>query len=152
MQRSFVMIKPDGVQRELVGEIITKFEKKGVQIVAMKLMKLDKETAEKHYEVHKGKHFFEDLINFITSGPVVAMVMQGEGIISVIRGMIGATAPKDAMSGTIRGDYVLDAGQNIIHASDSKENAEKEIKIFFKDEEIMDYNLASKPWIYSIRI
>jgi len=145
-----VMIKPDGVQRELVGDLINRFEKKGVQIVGMKLMQLSREKAEKHYEVHKGKPFFEDLIEFITSGPVVAMVMQGESIISIIRTMVGATRPNDAISGTIRGDYVLDTGQNVIHASDSKENAEREINIFFEEDEIIDYSLAAKPWIYSV--
>lgn len=152
MQKSFVMIKPDGVQRELVGEIIRRFEKKGVQMVAMKLMKIDEEKAKQHYCMHKEKPFFNELIKFITSGPVIAMVMQGEDIVAVIRGMIGATAPKDAMAGTIRGDYVLDMGQNIIHASDSIESAEREIKIFFDESEIINYSLATKPWVYSIKI
>ncbi len=149
MERSFVMIKPDGVQRELVGEIITRFEKKGVKIVGAKLMVLSKELAERHYEEHQGKIFFEGLIKFITSGPVIAMVMEGEGVIGVIRKIVGATKPGDAVPGTIRGDYVLDAGQNIIHASDCLENAKREISLFFKDEEIIDYHLAVKDWIYS---
>lgn len=150
MEKSFVMVKPDGVQRELVGEIIGRFEKKGVKIVGLKLMVINEKLAMKHYEVHKGKSFFEDLIKFIISGPVVAMVMEGEGVIDIIRKMVGATKPGDADPGTIRGDFVLDAGQNIIHASDSKENAEREIKLFFSEEEIIEYSLAVRPWIYSL--
>lgn len=149
IQKSFVMIKPDGVQRELIGDIITRFEKKGVKIVGMKLMVIPKFLAEQHYECHKGKPFFEDLIKFITSGPVVAMVMEGENVIAIIRKMLGATKPGDAEPGTIRGDYVLDAGQNIMHASDSPENAVREIDLFFNPDEIIDYKLAIRHWIYS---
>lgn len=150
MQRSFVMIKPDGVQRELVGDIIGRFEKKGVKLVGMKLIVLNEELAKKHYEVHKERPFFKDLIKFIISGPVIAMVMEGEGVINVIRKMVGATKPGDAEPGTIRGDFVLDAGQNIIHASDSLENAKNEIDLYFNCNEIIDYKLAVRPWIYSI--
>ncbi|BDU50222.1 nucleoside-diphosphate kinase [Haliovirga abyssi] len=150
MEKSFVMVKPDGVQRELVGEIIGRFEKKGVKVIGLKLMVISEELARKHYAVHEGKSFFEELIKFITSGPVVAMVMEGEGVIGVIRKMVGATKPGDADPGTIRGDFVLDAGQNIIHASDSKENAEREIDLFFAKEEIIEYSLAVRPWIYSL--
>lgn len=149
VERSFVMIKPDGVQRELVGEIIGRFEKKGVKIVGLKLMVIPKALAEKHYEMHKERDFFEGLIKFITSGPVVAMVMEGENVINITRKMLGATKPGDAEPGTIRGDYVLDAGQNIMHASDSKENAEREIALFFSPEEILDYKLTIRHWIYS---
>lgn len=147
IQKSFVMIKPDGVQRELVGDIISRFEKKGVKIVGMKLMVIPRYLAEKHYECHKGKPFFDDLIEFIISGPVVAMVMEGENIVSIIRKMLGATKPGDAEPGTIRGDYVLDAGQNIMHASDSLDNADREIALWFEPDELIDYNLAMKHWI-----
>ena len=150
MERSFVMIKPDGVQRELVGEIIGRFEKKGVKVIGLKLMVINEELAKEHYAVHKGKSFFDELIKFIISGPVVAMVMEGEGVIDIIRKMVGATKPGDAAPGTIRGDFVLDAGQNVIHASDSKENAEREINLFFEKNEIIDYKLAVRPWIYSL--
>jgi nucleoside-diphosphate kinase len=149
MERSFVMVKPDGVQRELVGEIIRRFERKGVKIVGLKLMVISKELANKHYEIHYGKPFFDDLIEFITSGPVVAMVMEGENVVAIIRKMIGATKPGDAELGTMRGDFVLDAGQNIIHASDSLENALREISLFFLPGELIDYNLAIKDWIYT---
>ena len=149
VERSYVMIKPDGVQRKLVGKIVGRFEKKGLKIVALKLMVIKKEVAEKHYDVHKERPFFPDLIEFICSGPVVAMVIEGENVVNIIRKMVGATKPFDAALGTIRGDYVLDAGQNIIHASDSLENAEREIGIFFNRDEIIDYKLAVRDWIYS---
>jgi nucleoside-diphosphate kinase len=149
MERSFVMIKPDGVQRELVGEIIGRFEKKGVKIVGLKLMVLTKERAENHYECHKGKIFFNDLIKFITSGPVTAMVFEGENVIEIVRKMVGATDPANANPGTIRGDFVLDMGQNVIHASDSLENAKREINIFFSKEELIEYTMDLKKWVYS---
>ncbi len=152
MEKSFVMIKPDGVQRELVGEIIGRFEKKGAKIIGLKLMRISRELAEQHYEMHKGKPFFEELIKFITSGPVVAMVFEGENIINIVRKMVGATDPSNAQPGTIRGDFVLDTGQNIVHASDSIENAAREISIFFKDEELVKYNLNMLKWVYSITI
>lgn len=150
MERTFVMIKPGGVQREYVGEIISRFEKKGVKIVGLKLMRMTKELAEKHYEEHKGKGFFEGLIDTITAGPVVAMVMEGQNIIEIVRKMAGETKPIDALPGTIRGDYVLDVGQNVIHTSDSLFNAEREIKIFFNENELLKYNLATEEWIYTL--
>ena len=149
MERSFVMVKPDGVQRELVGEIIGRFEKKGVKIVGLKLMMLSKEKAEKHYECHNGKSFFDDLIKFITSGPVTAMVFEGENVINIVRKMVGATDPANANPGTIRGDFVLDMGQNVIHASDTLENAKREIAIFFNEEELIEYTMDLKKWVYS---
>lgn len=149
MEKSFVMIKPDGVQRELIGEIIGRFEKKGVKIIGLKLMILSKEKAEKHYECHKGKNFFDDLIKFIISGPVVAMVFEGENVIEIVRKMAGATDPANANPGTIRGDFVLDMGQNVIHTSDSLENAKREIEIFFNEEELIEYTMDLKKWVYS---
>lgn len=150
MEKSFVMIKPDGVQRELIGEIIGRFEKKGAKIIGLKLMRIKRELAEKHYEVHQGKPFFEELIKFITSGPVVAMVFEGENMVDIVRKMIGATNPANALPGTVRGDFVLDTGQNIIHASDSLENAAREISLFFKEDELVSYNLNMLKWVYSI--
>lgn len=150
MERTFVMVKPGGVQRELVGEIITRFEKKGVKMVALKLMRMTRELAMKHYEVHKGKPFFDDLIDTITAGPVVAMVMEGQNIVDIVRKMAGATKPEEALPGTIRGDYVLDIGKNVIHTSDSLENAKREIEIFFRKEEILNYNMATEEWIYTL--
>ena len=137
MNRTFAMVKPDGVEKGLVGEIISRFEKKGLKIVALKIMKITPELAEKHYGEHKGKPFFADLVNFITSGPVAAMVLQGENVIPTVRTMMGATNPQDAAPGTIRGDFALTIDENIIHGSDSPESAIREIGIFFKEEEIV---------------
>jgi nucleoside-diphosphate kinase len=131
------MIKPDGVKRRLVGEIISRFEKRGFNIVAMKMVHIDRTTAERLYEEHKGKSFFEELINYITSGPVVCMVVEGEEAVTVVRKMIGNTDPKEAPPGTIRGDYALTKAENIIHASDSEEKAKREISIFFEEKEIV---------------
>ena len=150
MDKTFVMIKPGGVQREYVGEIISRFEKKGVKIVGLKLMRMSRELAEKHYTEHKGKEFFNDLIDTITAGPVVAMVMEGQNIVEIVRKMAGATKPIDALPGTIRGDYVLDVGQNVIHTSDSLESAAREIRIFFNENELLSYSLATEEWVYTL--
>lgn len=136
-QLTFVMIKPDGVRRRLVGEIITRIERKGLNIVAMKMVKIDRKTAENLYEEHKGKSFFEDLISYVTSGPVVCMVIEGDEAVTVMRKMIGATDPKEALPGTIRGDYALSKAENVIHASDSPDKAKREISIFFNETEIL---------------
>jgi nucleoside-diphosphate kinase len=139
-ERTFVMIKPDGVKRGLVGEIISRFERKGLKIKALKMKWMTREEAEKLYEVHKGKPFFEDLVNFVTSGPVVAMILEGDSAIEVVRLMIGPTDGRKAPPGTIRGDFALDIEANVIHASDSKESYEREYKVFFTDNEIVgDY-------------
>jgi Nucleoside diphosphate kinase len=133
VQRTFVMIKPDGVRRGLIGDIISRFERRGMKIVAMKMVKIDRALAERLYEEHKGKSFFEELISYVTSGPVVAMVIEADEAVSVVRKMIGATDPKEALPGTIRGDYALSKAENVIHASDSPEKASREISIFFKE-------------------
>ncbi len=137
MNRTFAMVKPDGVQKGLVGEIISRFEKKGLKMVALKIMKITPELAEKHYGEHKGKPFFADLVNFITSGPVAAMVLEGENVIPTVRTMMGATNPQDAAPGTVRGDFALTIDENIIHGSDSPESAMREIGLFFKEEEML---------------
>lgn len=137
IQRTFVMIKPDGVRRNLIGEIISRFEKRGLKIIGMKMIKMDRTIAERLYEEHKGKSFFEELINYITSGPVVCMVIEGDEVVSVVRKMIGNTDPKEAPPGTIRGDYALSKAENVIHASDSEEKAKREMSIFFKEEELI---------------
>lgn len=142
------MIKPDGVQRRLVGKILQRIEECGFKIVAMKLLKISREMAEKHYSIHKGKDFFEGLINYITSGPVVAMVVEGKDAIERLRKIVGSTNPKDAMPGTIRGDFAQDIGRNIIHASDSKETADKEIKLWFSKDEIVDYIMDDEKWLF----
>lgn len=137
LQKTFVMIKPDGVKRKLVGEIIGRIERKGLDIIAMKLVKMSKEAAEKLYEEHKGKSFYQELVSYITSGPVLCMVVAGDEAVAVMRKMIGATDPKEASPGTIRGDLALSKGENVIHASDSEEKAKKEMSIFFSDSEII---------------
>lgn len=147
MERTFVMVKPDGVQRNLIGEIVMRIERKGYQLIGAKLMMVSRELAEAHYAEHKGKPFFEELINFITSGPVFAMVWQGEQVIAAIRKLMGKTNPVEAEPGSIRGDYGISMGMNIIHGSDSPENAEREINLWFKPEELYDYEKTIDSWI-----
>ena len=148
MEQTYLMIKPDGVQRGLCGEILSRFEKKGLKIVAMKLMVIPKETAENHYGEHKERPFFPSLISYITSGPVLAMVLEGENAVSVCRNMMGKTNPSESAPGTIRGDYCMVTGVNIIHGSDSPESAAREIGIFFRPEDLVDYKRDSDKWIY----
>ncbi|MGQ9477235.1 MAG: nucleoside-diphosphate kinase [Candidatus Bipolaricaulia bacterium] len=145
-ERTFVMLKPDAVQRGLVGELISRLERKGLKLVALKMLRLDRSLAERQYEVHRGKHFFEELIKFVTSSPVVAMVVEGEEAIKVVRKMMGATNPFEAEPGTIRGDFGLDLTKNLIHGSDSVETAAREIALFFRDEELLNYELSSGAW------
>lgn len=146
-ERTFVMIKPDGVQRGIAGEIISRFERKGLKPTAMKMIHIDKELAEKHYKIHEGKHFYERLIRFITSGPVIASVWEGENAISIVRKVVGATSPDNAEPGSIRGDYVMTTTYNIIHASDAPETAAFEINLFFNPEEILEYTRSIDPWL-----
>ncbi len=146
-ERTFVIIKPDAVQRGLAGEIISRFEKKGIKIVAMKLVSVSKELAEKHYEIHKGKPFFEPTVKYITSSPVIAMVLEGINAIDMVRGMMGKTDPQKAEMGTIRGDLGQFIGRNIVHGSDSKETAEFEINLWFKTEEITKYKRIDEDWL-----
>ncbi len=148
MEQTYLMVKPDGVQRGLCGEILSRFEKRGLKIVAMKMMVISKETAENHYGEHKGNSFFSSLITYITSGPVLAMVLEGENAVSICRTMIGKTNPAEAAPGTIRSDYALVTGMNIIHGSDSIESAKREISIFFRPEEIVSYEKTSDKWLY----
>lgn len=137
LERTFVAVKPDGVQRGLVGNIITRFEQRGLKLVGMKFMKVSKELAETHYGEHKGKPFFDGLVKFITSGPIVAMVWEGTDAIKLARNVIGATKPAEAAPGSIRGDLATDIGRNIVHGSDGPESAEREIGIFFSKEELL---------------
>lgn len=148
MDKTFLMVKPDGVERQLIGDIVSRFEKKGLQLVGAKLMSIPKEVAETHYGEHKEKPFFGELVDFITSGPVFAMVWQGEQVVDVTRQIIGKTNPKEALPGTIRGDYGLTVGKNIIHGSDSTESAEREINLFFKQEELTSWDQTISSWIY----
>ncbi|XOK63896.1 nucleoside-diphosphate kinase [Paenibacillus elgii] len=147
MEKTFLMVKPDGVQRGLIGEIVRRFEQKGLQLVAAKLVQVSREQAERHYAEHVGKPFFDNLINFITSGPVFAMVWQGDQVIALSRTMIGKTNSLEALPGTIRGDYAVHTNLNLIHGSDSPESAEREIANFFRPEEVLDYSKAIQTWI-----
>ena len=146
-QQTLVLIKPDGVQRGLVGEIITRLEARGLRIAAMKMTRLDVETASQHYGVHKERPFFQGLVDFITSGPLVAIVLEGPNAVELVRTTMGATNPVDAHPGTIRGDLAIDIGRNLIHGSDSTETAATEIRLFFDETEITTYNRTIQPWI-----
>ncbi len=147
MERTLVLIKPDGVQRQLVGQIVARFEQKGLKIVAMKFIKMSKDLAERHYAIHKGKSFYDDLVSFITSGPIVAMVLEGRLAVKQTRNLMGATRPEEAAPGSIRGDLSVYTGQNLVHGSDSDENAQIEIANFFTASELVEYDLANKDWI-----
>jgi nucleoside-diphosphate kinase len=148
IERTFVMIKPDAMARALVGEIITRFEKKGLTMKAAKLLKMDEELASKHYAEHVGKPFYDDLIKFITSGPVLAMVWEGENAIKAVRKLVGKTDPHEAASGTIRGDWGAIKRMNLVHASDSPESAEREIALYFDESEIIDWERACVEYIH----
>lgn len=147
MEKTFLMVKPDGVQRNLIGEIVSRFEQKGFQLAGAKLMQIPQELAEQHYGEHKERPFFGELVEFITSGPVFAMVWEGENVISTARLMMGATNPKESAPGTVRGDFAVTVGKNIIHGSDSPESAEREINLFFKEEELVSYEKQINNWI-----
>ncbi|CAD5936086.1 Nucleoside diphosphate kinase [Planktothrix tepida] len=147
LERTFLAIKPDGVQRGLVGEIIRRFETKGFTLVGLKLLIPSQELAEKHYAVHKERPFFKDLVSFITSGPIVAMVWEGDGVVASARKMIGATNPLNAEPGTIRGDFGINIGRNIIHGSDAIETAQNEISLWFSDAELANWEPTIKPWL-----
>ncbi|MGM0471376.1 MAG: nucleoside-diphosphate kinase [Bacillota bacterium] len=137
MEQTFFMIKPDGTRRNLVGQVISRIEDKGLDIKALKMMKLSEELAKNHYAEHIGKSYFERLKKFITSGPVVAMVIEGDNVIEIVRNMMGATDPLESAPGTIRGDYAFRMDQNVVHGSDSKESAAREIDLFFDEDEIL---------------
>ncbi|MEH1936731.1 MAG: nucleoside-diphosphate kinase [Nostoc sp.] len=148
MERTFLAIKPDGVQRGLVGEIIRRFETKGFTLVGLKFLKVSRELAQQHYGVHRERPFFGGLVEFITSSPVVAMVWEGDGVITSARKIIGATNPLTAEPGTIRGDFGLNIGRNLIHGSDAPETAQQEIALWFKDEELVSWQPHLTPWLH----
>jgi len=148
-ERTFVMVKPDGVQRGLIGEIVSRFEDRGLKLVAGKFMQIDGELAREHYAEHVDKPFFDDLSSFITSGPVFAMVWEGQDAIAQVRTMMGETDPAESAPGTIRGDFGLDLGRNVIHGSDTEEgSAKREIGLFFDDEELHSYDRIDETWLY----
>lgn len=148
MERSLVLIKPDGVQRGLVGEVIARLERRGLLIAGAKFMQVSRELAEEHYAIHKGKSFYEGLISYITSSPVMAMVWEGPNAIAAIRQTMGATRPLEAAPGTIRHDFALEVGRNLTHASDSPENGEKEVALWFRKDELVSWQRVSDPWIF----
>ena len=147
MERTLILIKPDGVQRGLMGEIIGRFERRGLKLAGMKFIQMSRELAERHYAVHKGRPFYADLVNYITSGPVVAMAWEGKDAIKAARNTIGATNPAEANAGTIRGDLGMEIGRNLVHGSDSPENGVKEMNLFFSEEELVAWDRVSEDWI-----
>jgi len=149
MERSLIILKPDAVQRGLVGPILTRLEQRGLKLSGLKLMQIDESLARQHYQIHEGKPFFSGLVQYITSGPVVVAVVVGANVIQIVRNTVGATNPSQAAPGTIRGDFALEIGRNLIHASDSPENGEQEISLFFQPEELMDsWSRSVDSWIY----
>ncbi|KAM7386621.1 hypothetical protein PAMA_009296 [Pampus argenteus] len=148
-ERTFIAVKPDGVQRRLVGEIVRRFEKKGFKLVGLKLMEASEDLLLKHYWDLRNKAFFRDLISYMSSGPVVVMVWQGLDVVKTARKMLGETNPADSLPGTIRGDYCVEVGRNVIHGSDSVESAQKEISLWFQEHELQCWEDASSRWIYN---
>ena len=146
-ERTLVLVKPDGVQRQLAGRILARFEERGLKIVGLRLVKVDRDLAERHYAVHKGKPFFEGLVAFITSSPLVAIALEGPNAIGMVRTMVGATKPTEAAPGTIRGDLAVEMGQNLIHASDGPETAVAELALWFKPEELIGYEREIDCWV-----
>lgn len=146
-ERTLILIKPDGVQRALVGKIVDRYEQRGLRIVGMKMVQADRALAEKHYEVHREKPFFPGLVEFITSGPLVAMAVEGPNAVAVCREINGATRPHEAAPGSIRGDLALDTGHNLVHGSDSPENAAGELALWFRGEELFDYTRELDHWV-----
>ena len=147
MERTLILVKPDGVQRGLMGEIIGRFERRGLKLVGMKFILMSTELAERHYAVHQGRPFYNDLVEYITSGPVVAMAWEGKEAITAARNSIGATNPVEANAGTIRGDLGMEIGRNLVHGSDSAENGLKEVRLFFSEEELVAWDRVTEEWI-----
>jgi nucleoside-diphosphate kinase len=146
-ERTLVLVKPDGVQRQLVGRIIARFEERGLKIVGLKLVRVDRELAERHYAVHEGKPFYDALVAFIIAGPLVAIALEGPGAVRVVRAMVGATMPDEAAPGTIRGDFAVKARKNLIHASDGPETAAAEMALWFRPEELLSYEREIDRWV-----
>ncbi len=146
-ERTLILIKPDGVQRALIGKIVDRYESRGLRITGMKMLRVPRTLAEQHYDVHRDKPFFAGLIEFITSGPLVAMCIEGPNAIAVCREVNGATRPAQAAPGSIRGDMALDTGHNLVHGSDSPETGQREVSLWFKPDELVDYERAIDGWI-----
>ncbi len=148
MERTFVLLKPDAVQRGLAGEILARFERRGYRLLVLKMLQPDRELAESHYEVHRGKFFFEGLVDHLTSGPVVAMILEGDNVIQAVRTMVGSTIPNEAASGTIRGDLAIAGLRNLVHASDAPESAKHEMSLYFEDAEVLQYQRDMDRWVF----
>jgi nucleoside-diphosphate kinase len=148
MEKTFVLVKPDGVQRGLIGEVIARLERRGLRLVAAKFIQVSRELAETHYAIHKGKPFYEGLINYIISAPVMAMVWEGPRAVAAVRQTMGATRPWEAAPGTVRHDFALEVGRNLTHASDSVENGEAEVALWFKPSELVSWERATDQWIF----
>ena len=148
IERTFLAIKPDAVQRGIIGKIVSRLEEKGFKLVGMKFMLVSNELAKKHYGEHEGKPFFNGLVSFITSGPIVAMVWEGKDAVASIRKIMGKTNPLEAEIGTVRGDFAIDIGRNVVHGSDSVESSKREIGLFFKENEIVSWNPEIHKWVY----
>ncbi len=147
MERTLILVKPDAMQRALSGEIITRLERRGLKIVGMKLIQMDEVMAQKHYSIHKGKPFFQPLVDYITSSPIIAIVFEGTNAVELARNTVGATNPLDAGMGTIRGDFGMEIGRNLVHGSDSPENASTEINLFFSPDELISWDRDMDRWI-----
>ncbi|MBK8781238.1 MAG: nucleoside-diphosphate kinase [Anaerolineales bacterium] len=148
MERTLVLVKPDGVQRGLIGEVIARFERRGLRLVGAKFIQVSQNLAETHYAEHKGKPFYNGLISYITSAPVMAMVWEGPNAVAAVRQTVGSTKPVEAAPGTIRHDYALEVGRNLIHASDKPETGEREVALWFKTEELVDWKRAVDAWVF----
>ena len=148
MERTLVLVKPDGVQRGLVGEVIARLEKRGLRLVGAKFLQVSREMAERHYAVHQGKPFYEGLVSYIISAPVMAMVWEGPNAVAAVRQTMGATRPTEAAPGTIRHDFALTIGRNLTHASDTPENGDKEVSLWFKPEELVQWDRPIDGWIF----
>ncbi|MBS1249470.1 MAG: Nucleoside diphosphate kinase [Chloroflexi bacterium] len=148
MEKTLVLVKPDAVQRGLIGEVISRLERRGLQLAAAKFMQVSLALAEKHYGIHKGKPFYEPLLEYITSSPVMAMAWEGRNAVAAVRQTMGATNPTEAAPGTVRHDFGLEIGRNLTHASDSPENGEKEVALWFNKEELVEWDRAIDPWVF----
>lgn len=148
MERTLILVKPDGVQRGLIGEVIARFERRGLKMVGLKFLHVDRALAERHYAVHEGKPFYEGLLAYISSAPVVAMVLEGPNSIALARATMGSTRPAEAAPGSLRADFGVEIGRNLVHGSDSAETAAYEIPLFFKPDELVSWKRASDPWIF----
>jgi nucleoside-diphosphate kinase len=151
VERTLIIVKPDAVQRGLTGEIIRRFENRGLRLAGMKLIHISRDLAKRHYAIHEGKPFFDGLIDYITSAPVVVMALEGTQAVAIARNTIGATKPVEAAAGTIRGDFGMEVGRNLVHGSDSPENAVKEINLFFSADELIDWTRDTDRWIFENR-